>query len=150
HDRPFESARQSIDRAKARRNFSLEFRFDREPDIGRGIGFHRRFGAEEIKVASESATAIRSDDERFEMGIRDLKYRPILAVLHHWIVDHELVGRGYDVVGAVALIKKIAGDAKFPVVIRIVNQGRFREYTFEPKMIREKPDQAAARRSDRV
>src|SRR5262249_37808842 len=73
-----------------------------------------------------------------------------LAVLHHRVVNLKLARRRNDVIGAVTLEKEIAGDTKFPVIIWIVNESRFGKDAFESEMIREKPDQTAARSHDRI
>src|SRR6266446_3552813 len=148
HDWALESARQSIDRAKARRNFPLEFRFGRESHIRRRIRLRARFGTEEIETAFDRAADVERDVERFEVRIGGLDSDAFLTVLHDRIVDLELRLRRDHVVGAVTFEKEISSDTKFPVVIRIVNQRRLWEDAFQPQMIGEQPDQTAARRQD--
>src|SRR5213082_3515485 len=128
YDRALESTRQSIDCPQARRNFSLELCFDREPDVGRRIGFHRRFGAEEIEIASDHAANVERDIKRLEVGIGRLDADTIFAVLHDWIVNNELARRRVHVVGAKAFVVKIASDAKLPIIIWVVNQSGFRKH----------------------
>ena len=84
------------------------------------------------------------------MRIGRLHSDPVLTVLDDRVVDYELGGRRVDVVGSKAFVVKIAGDAKFPIVVRIVNQRGFRKHPFEPQMISKKPDQSAAWRGDRI
>src|SRR5213593_4043266 len=69
YDRPLEGSRQSISRAQARRNFPLKLRFDRKPHVRGRIRLHRRFSPEEIEIASEGATDVERDVERFKVRI---------------------------------------------------------------------------------
>src|SRR5205823_14990034 len=135
HDWPLESARQSIDCAKARRNFSLELRLDREPDVRCGIGLYARFRAEEIEIAPDRATDVERNVERLKMRIRRLEPDPVLAVLNDCIGHSKLARRCEHIVGAIAFVKEIAGETKFPVVIRIVNERWFRKHAFQSQMI---------------
>src|SRR2546427_8730709 len=69
YDWPTEGSRQSGGSEKARRDLSLEFRFDLELDIGGRLCLGARFGAEEIKVALNSNAAAENDLKRFETGV---------------------------------------------------------------------------------
>src|SRR5437667_260722 len=111
-------------------------------------GFHARFSAEEIEVAPERATDVERDVQRLKVRISRLDSGPVLAVLHDRVVDLEFSRRRDHVVGAIAFVKEIAGETKFPIVIRIVNERRFGKDAFQPQMIGEKPDQTAARSGD--
>src|SRR5947208_15715884 len=93
YDRALESTRQSIDCPQARRNFPLELCFDCEPDVGRRIGFHRRFGAEEIEIASDHAANVERDIKRRELGIGRLDVDPSFSVLPDSNVTNELALR---------------------------------------------------------
>src|SRR5439155_10750003 len=73
-----------------------------------------------------------------------------LAILDDRVVNLKLARWRDHVIGAVTFEKEIAGETKFPVVIRIVDKRGFGEDSFESEMIGEKPDQAAARRHDRI
>src|SRR5437870_7669275 len=150
HDRPLESARQSIDRAKARRDFSLELRLNRKPHIRRGLGLRARFRAEEIEIAFDRAADVESDVERLEVGIGGLHSGAFLTVLNDRVMDLEFSRRRDHVVGAVALEEEIGAETKFPVLTWIVNQRRLRKHAFEAEVIAEEPDQTAARRHNRI
>src|SRR6267378_2123980 len=137
HDRPLESARQSIDCAKARRNFPLELRLDGKPHIRRGLGLRARFRTEEIEIAFDRAADVESDVERLEVRIGGLHSGALLAVLNDRVVDLKLSRRCDHVVGAITFEKEIGAEPKFPVLTWIVNQRWFRKDAFEAEMIAE-------------
>src|SRR6266404_7981956 len=137
HDRPLESARQSIDCAKARRNCPLDLRLDGKPHIRRGLGLRARFRAEEIEIAFDCAADIESDVERLEVRIGGLYSGAFLTVLDDRVMDLEFSSRRDHVVGAVSFKKEIGAESKFPVLTRIVNQRRFGKHAFEAEVIAE-------------
>ena len=71
------------------------------------------------------------------MRIGRLHSDPVLAVLDNRIVDLKLPRRRDDIVRAIAFVKEIAGETKFPIVIRIINERRFGKDAFQPQMIGE-------------
>src|SRR5207248_4898369 len=140
YDRPLESSRQSISRAKARRNLPLEFRFDLELDEGCRPRSGARFSPKEIKVAPNRAAASKRDVKRLEARIGRLHPSTILAVLNPCVVHLQLPLGGYDIVGAETFVKQISENAKFPIIVGIINQRRFREDAFQTQVVGEKPD----------
>src|SRR6266480_913689 len=144
YDWPAESSRQSSSGKKTRRDISLEFRFDGEPDVGRRARLRACFGSEEIEVPLERAASVERDFKRLEVGIGSLEASAFLTVLDDSVVDLQLPLGSYHIIGAVTFEKQIAGNAKLPIVIRIVNQGRLWEDPFEAQLIGEKPDDSAA------
>src|SRR5437588_11440147 len=142
--RPIESSRPAIDGAKARRNLPLEFRFHLEFDERRRPCFGACFGPKEIKVAPDRAAAAERDLKRLEARIGHLYSGTILAVLNPCVMHLQLPLGGYDIIGAETFVKEIAKDTEFPIVARIINQGRFWEDAFQTELVGEKPDQSAA------
>src|SRR5438105_10451377 len=138
--RPIESSRPAIDGAKARRNLPLEFRFYLEFDERRRPWFGACFGPKEIKVAPDRAAAAERDLKRLEARIGQLYSGTILAVLNPCVVHLQLPLGGYDIVGAETFVKQISENAKFPIIVGIINQRRFREDAFQTQVVGEKPD----------
>src|SRR5437588_1245110 len=104
--RPLENSRQSKRREKARRNFSLEFRFETEPDIRRGIGDGASIGAEEIEFPPYRAADSANDSKRLDAGILDQQSDAVLAVLHYSVVQLQFSLRRHDVVRAETFVNK--------------------------------------------
>src|SRR6266568_8715211 len=143
YDWQAESPRQSGSSAKARRNFSLEFRYDLELDERCRPRSGARFSPEEIKVPLDRAAAAQCNLKRLEAGVAHLYSGTILAVLTPCVMHLPLPLGSYDIVGTVTFVKKIAEYADFPVISRVINQGRFWEDAFETELVREKPDDTA-------
>src|SRR5882724_5818252 len=144
YDWPTEGSRQSSRREKTERDFSLEFRLDINLDVGGRPRFGARFGAEELKIAPDGTAAAEGDLERLKAGIPYLSSCTVLAVLNDGVVDLQFPLGSYDIISAVTFVKKITKDPEFPIVSRIINQGRFWEDAFQTELISEQPDQAAA------
>src|SRR6266496_3516549 len=128
----------------------LEFRVDAELNVGRGVSLLTHTGTEEIEIAQHRAAGGRSNLQMLDPGITHLHSNPVFVVLHHGIVEPQFVQRRKHIVGAVAFVSQIGGDAKLPIVIEVVDQRRLRENTFKPQVVAEKPDQSAAGGDDRV
>src|SRR5438876_6346635 len=144
YDWPFESSRQPGNREKTRRNISLEFRRDLELDERRRVRFSACFGPEEIKVALDGDAASERNIKRLEARIGRLYPSTILAVLNPRVVHLQLPLGSYDVIGAETLVNQISEDAKFPIIIGIINQGGLRKHTFQTEMVCEEPDDTTA------
>src|SRR6266478_4273347 len=150
YDWPFESSRQPGGGEKTRRNISLELRRDLEFDERRRVCLGGCFSPEEIKVAPDRDAASKRDLKRLQARIGRLYPSLILAVLNPCVVYLQLPLGRYDIVGAETFVKQISEDAKFPIIIGIINQGRFWEDTFQTEMVCEEPDDAAAGRDYRI
>src|SRR6266487_2356448 len=144
YDWPFESSRQPGNSEKTRRNISLELRRDLEFDERRRVCLGGCFSPEEIKVAPDRDAASERDVKRLESRIGHLHPSTILAVLNPCVVYLQLPLGRYDIVGAETFVKQISEDAKFPIIIGVINQGRFWKNAFETEMVCEEPDDTAA------
>src|SRR6266567_1146107 len=131
-------------RPKAGGNLSLEFRLDLELHKGCRPRSCARFSPEEIEVAPDGAAAAQCDLKRLEAGVAHLYSGTILAVLNPCVMHLQFPLRSYDIVGTVTFVKKITKYADFPVVSRVINQGRCREDAFGTELVREKPDDTTA------
>src|SRR6266852_5271630 len=96
--RPLESSRQSKPGEKARRNFSLEFRLKAELEIRRWIQLCTSIGAEKVKLAEERVAGAADDPERLYSGVFYLNAGAILVVLHHGVMQLQLLFRSYNIV----------------------------------------------------
>src|SRR5438876_5350089 len=144
YDWQAKSPRPAIGRSKARRNFSLEFRYDLELDERGRSGSGARFGPEEIKVAPDRDAAAERDLKRLQARIGRLHSSLILAVLDPCVVHLQLPFWRYDILGAETCVIQISKEPKFPIITGIINQGRFWEDAFEAQMVVEEPDDTAA------
>src|SRR6266480_7277956 len=144
YDWPPEGPRQSGGGEKARRNISLEFRRDLKLDERGRVCLGACFSPEEIKVAPDRDAAAERDLKRLQARIGHLYPSTILAVLNPCVVHLQLPLGRYDIVGTETFVKQISEDAKFPIIIGIINQGRFWEDAFEPQTVGEEPDDTTA------
>src|SRR5205807_3319328 len=143
-DWPFESPRSAIARPKARRNISLELRFDLELDERRRPRLRTRFSSKEIKVALDRDAASERDVKRLETRIGRLHASTVLTVLNPRVMHLQLPLGRYDIVGAETFVLQISEDAKFTIVVRVVNQGRLWKHAFQTQVVGEKPDDTTA------
>src|SRR5262249_4762864 len=125
YDRPAKGSRRSGSSEKTRRNVSLEFRFGRNPDVRRGIGFLRLINAEEIEISLECTARACADFEGFETGITYLQTSTILTVLNDSVVDLEFPLCCMHLVGPSSKKVKFSQRPYIPVVIWLVHQRRF-------------------------
>src|SRR6266567_3959429 len=144
YDWPAESPRQPSGGEKTRRDLPLKFRLDLELDEGCRPRSGARFSPEEIKVPLDRTAAAERDLKRLEAGVAHLYSGTILAVLNPCVMHLQLPLGSYDIIGTVTFVKKITKYADFPVVSRVINQGRFWEDAFETEPVREKPDDTTA------
>src|SRR5438876_248417 len=144
YDWQAKSPRPAIGRSKARRNFSLEFRYDLELDERGRSGSGARFGPEEIKVAPDRDAAAERDLKRLQARIGHLYPSLILAVLDPCVVHLQLPFWRYDILGAETFVIQISKEPKFPIVTGIINQSRFWKDAFQTKVVVEEPDDTAA------
>src|SRR5437899_8804905 len=140
YDWPPESSRQPGGSEKARRNISLELRFDLQLDERSRVCLGGCFGPEEIKVASDRDAASERNIKRLETRIGCLHASTILAVLNPCVLHLQLPLGRYDIVGAETFVNQISEDAKFPIITGIINQSRFWEDAFQTQVVGEKPD----------
>src|SRR5439155_17038917 len=140
YDWPLESSRQSGGSKKARRDLSLEYRFDLDLDERGRLRLGACFGPEEIKVAPDRDAATERDVKRLEARIGRLHPSLILAVLNPCVVHLQLPLGRYDIVGAETFVIQISEDAKFPIITGIINQRRFWKNAFQTQVVCEKPD----------
>src|SRR6266446_2637065 len=150
YDWPFESSRQPGNSEKTRRNISLEFRRDLELDERRRVRLGGCFSPEEIKIAPDRDAASERDLKRLETRIGRLHPSLILAVLNPCVVYLQLPLGRYDIVGAETFVKQISEDAKFPIVVQTINEGRFWDDAFQTQVIVEQPDDTTTWRDDRI
>src|SRR5207249_7325599 len=115
YDWQAESPRQSGGGEKARRNISLEFRRDLKLDERGRVCLGACFSPEEIKVAPDRDAAAKRDLKRLEARVARLYPSLILAVLNDCVMHLQLSLGGYDIIGAVTLVKQISEDTKFPI-----------------------------------
>src|SRR5438270_7020009 len=139
YDWQAKSPRPAIGRSKARRNFSLEFRYDLELDERCRPRFGARFSAEEIEIAPDRDAAAERDLKRLQARIGHLYPSLILAVLDPCVVYLQLSLGRYDIVGAETFVKQISEDAKFPIITGIINQSRLWKNAFQTELIGEEP-----------
>src|SRR6266581_8067080 len=144
YDWQAESSRQPGNSEKARRNISLEFRFDLELHERGRLCLGACFGPKEIKVALDRDAASERNIKRLEARIGRLYPSTILAVLNPRVVHLQLPLGSYDVIGAVTFVKQISEDAKFPIITGIINQSRLWKNAFQTELIGEEPDDTAA------
>src|SRR5438477_1492733 len=142
--RAIENSRQPVLGQKTRRDFSLKFRFDLKFDERGRPCFGACFGPKEIKVAPDRAAAAERDLKRLEARIAHLYPSTILAVLNPCVMHLQLPFGGYDIIGAETFVKQISEDAKFPIIVGIINQSRLWKNAFQTELVGEKPDQSAA------
>src|ERR1051325_9983091 len=98
-------------------------------------------------------TAYREFDfnvEWLETRICHLRAAFDLAVLNNRVVQRDFMLCRGNIISAIAFEVEVAEHSKFPIVVRIPDQCRFREPAFEPELIREKPDEAATRSDYRI
>src|SRR6266516_645842 len=107
YDWPPESSRQPGSSEKARRNISLEFRFDLELHERGRICLGDCFGPKEIKVSPDRNAAADRDLKRFEAGVTCLYSSTILAVLNPRVMHLQLPLGRYDIVGADTFVNQI-------------------------------------------
>src|SRR6266403_2641685 len=142
--RAIENSRQPERGQKTRRDFSLKSRLDLNLDVGSRPRFGARFGAEEIKVALDGIAAAELDVKGLKAGILCQNSYAVLAVLNPRVMHLQLPLGGYDIISAETFVKEITKDTEFPIVARIINQGRFWEDAFQTELVGEEPDQSAA------
>src|SRR5437660_4316393 len=142
--RAIENSRQPERGQKTRRDLSLKSRLDLNLDVGSRPRFGARFSAEEIKVALDGTAAAELDVKGLKAGILCQNSYAVLAVLNPCVMHLQLPLGGYDIISAETFVKEIAKDTEFPIVARIINQGRFWEDAFQTELVGEKPDQSAA------
>src|SRR6266516_1983511 len=150
YDWPPESSRQSGSSEKARRNISLEFRFDLELHERGRLRLGACFGPKEIKVALDRDAASERNIKRLEARIGRLYPSTILAVLNPRVVHLQLPLGSYHVIGAVTFVKQISEDAKFPIITGIINHCRLWKDAFQTQVVGEKPDDTAAGSNYRI
>src|SRR5439155_5185623 len=148
--RPLENSRQPERGQKTRRDFPLKSRVDLNLDVGGRPRFGARFGAEEIKVALDGNAAAELDYKGLKAGILCLNSRAVLAVLNPCVMYLQFPLGSYDIIGAETFVIEIAKDTEFPIVSRIINQGRFWEDAFQTELVSEEPDDTTTRRNYRI
>src|SRR6266513_4911068 len=144
YDWQAESPRQSGGGEKARRNISLEFRFDLELHERGRLCLGACFGPKEIKVALDRDAAAERNIKRLEARIGRLHASTILAVLNPRVVHLQLPLGRYDIVGAETFVIQISEDSKFPIITGIINQRRFWENAFLTQVIGKEPNDTTA------
>src|SRR5207245_6770432 len=127
-------------RPKSQRNITLALRCDLEIDEGCRPRFGARFSPKEIKAPLDRDAASERDVKRFEARIGRLHACTVLTVLNPCVMHLQLPLGRYDIVGAETFVLQISEDAKFPIVVRVVNQGRLRKDAFQTQVVGEKPD----------
>src|SRR5439155_13031170 len=140
YDWAIKSARPAIGRSKARRNFSLEFRYDLKLDERCRPRFDACFSSKDIKVAPDSNAAAERDLKRLEAGVARLYPSTSLAVLNPCVMDLQLSLGGYDIIGAITFVKYISEDAKFRIIVGIINEGRLWDDVFQKQVLAEHQD----------
>src|SRR5438128_12504598 len=105
YDRPPESSRPAISRAKARRNLPLKFRFDLDLDKGGRPRFGTRFSPKEIEVAFDRAADAERALNRLEARVTHLCADTVLAVLNPCVVYLQLPFWRYDILSAIIFVK---------------------------------------------
>src|SRR4029453_12481374 len=82
--------------------------------------------------------------------IRNLRACPIFAVLNDCVVHLKFPLSRHDVVGASAEIVEFAEEPKLPIVVRRVNQRRFRKDGLKAQFVANEPGDTAPRRDSRI
>src|SRR6266496_950569 len=147
---PIENSRQPERGEKTRRDFPLEFRLRSDPEVRGRFRSLRLAGTEKIEIPQHRTACARDNCKRLKAGVLRLDPNAILAVLHNGIVQLQLLFGRHDIIRAVTFEIEFAKHPELPVVIRLVNQRRFREHAFKTQLVAEKPDDTAARSNYRI
>ena len=84
-----------------------------------------------------------------DSGIADLQASAGFVVLHHCVVLAQFMQRRKHIVGAETFVSQICGDAELPIVIEIVDQGRFRKTPSSRKLsLKARSNRRRERQSD--